>query len=213
VSNTEYDKYLRGYTVNDPPQLSLEATGIPALVRYIYALPSKGRFQTLEYHVTANMDTMLKSLELYCGGSSTQQKEEITTCCVEARRAASRKIASLHSTLSDGRLEKLKTEMAKAEDAWVTHAVTKFDTWASTIKSQTVGYIFKKHGAHSTKKAGSHNWNDALLNPVRNTVDKLFVPLRGELATDLSMEIGQELGKVLQKLIQTLSGKFSAVIQ
>jgi hypothetical protein len=78
ISNTEYDKYLRGYEASDPPRLTLDMTGIPALRNHIHALPAKGRFATLEYHLTTSWNTLLNSLELYCKVSKSQQKNQVT---------------------------------------------------------------------------------------------------------------------------------------
>lgn len=93
VSNTEYDKYLSGYRIEDPPRLSLHTTGIPALRNYIYALPAKGHFATLEHHLTTNWETLLNSLEMFCNASTTQRKGEVTGNCTQSRTVCSNKIS------------------------------------------------------------------------------------------------------------------------
>ncbi|KAF2651016.1 hypothetical protein K491DRAFT_682506 [Lophiostoma macrostomum CBS 122681] len=131
ISNTEYDKYLSGYEADDPPRLTLELTGIPALRSYIQSLPAKGRFATLEHHLTTSWDTLLTTLELYCKVSKSQQKSQITARCASARKAASSIIEKDFNGPTELELNKIRADLQNMEGHWITESIKKLEEWES----------------------------------------------------------------------------------
>jgi hypothetical protein len=78
VSNIIYMQHLSGgYTKNDPPHLSLEATEIPALRNHLFSQPSLGKFASLEHYCKTSLPTFFNTIEISCSVSKLKRKDEL----------------------------------------------------------------------------------------------------------------------------------------
>lgn len=78
VSNIIYMQHLSGgYLKSAPPQLSLEATEIPALRTHLFSQPSLGRFASLEHYCRSLLPTYLNTIEISCTVSKLKRKDEL----------------------------------------------------------------------------------------------------------------------------------------
>jgi hypothetical protein len=78
VSNVIYMEHLSdGDTKNTPPQLSLEATEIPALRTHLFSQPSLGRFASLEHYCKSLLPTFFNTIEISCSVTKLKRKEEL----------------------------------------------------------------------------------------------------------------------------------------
>lgn len=76
IDNQEHEKFLNKTKGN--PRLSYEATGVPALRRYIANFPSEGLWQTLKHHLESTWDSTFHSLEMTGTITKAQTKAQIT---------------------------------------------------------------------------------------------------------------------------------------
>lgn len=78
VSNIIYMQHLSGgYPKNAPPQLSLEATEIPALRTHLFSQPSLGRFASLEHYCKSLLPTFFNTIEISCSVTKLKRKDEL----------------------------------------------------------------------------------------------------------------------------------------
>lgn len=208
VSNTEYDKHLAGYPVDDPPQLSLDATGISELRNFIQSLPSQARFNTLESYLTWGTELALKSIECFCTDSVVKLKGDVTASITTTRSTIPGEIAGPYADFVKDRLDTVEKQLDGAENTWINFSMKKCDAWVNDIKPVTYLAILRKHGCHISKAAGTkYDWNEILLSPVRITIDKIFDKLRSEWTKELGNRVGNRLSSALRDLIQKLKGK------
>lgn len=76
IDNLEHEKFLN--KAKGAPRLSYEATGVPALRRYIASFPSEGLWQTLRHHLESTWNSTFHSLEMTGMITKTQTKAQIT---------------------------------------------------------------------------------------------------------------------------------------
>jgi hypothetical protein len=158
------------------------------------------------------MMIILQTLELYCNAPPSQQKGQVTVTCAASRTAAESKAKQYFKQFQQQKITGMKQELAKALESWIDKACQKCDTWASTINCISYGFIIKKHGCHSTKKAGEHNWNNDLLAAVRTTLDPTFIKLQNDIALRLGSEVGQILSSIIEQLGRTLLDNPAATV-
>lgn len=204
VRNEEYDKHLTGYNVSDPPRLTLEATGIPALTRFIMSLPGTGRWNVLDAHIRKDMYITFQTLELYGNSAPSQYKGEVAEICADFSKSAPDKARKFYKTFQQKQMSIVKQELAKGLDSWVLKAGNICDNWKSNINSRSYGVIIKKNGVHNSRKAGDINWNNDLLGPVRPYIDQILNKLQSEIARTLPVEIGKILSGLIENLEQKL---------
>lgn len=90
VSNVIYMEHLSGgYPKNTPPQLSLEATEIPALRTYLFSQPSLGRFASLEHYCKSLLPTFFNTIEISCSVTKLKRKEELNRTFHRSRSVCS----------------------------------------------------------------------------------------------------------------------------
>ena len=77
VSNSVYMDHVRGYDFSQPPPLSLQDTDIPRLREYLYALPSKGKFATLQHYCSGLLMGVLNTMELSCSVSKLKRQDNL----------------------------------------------------------------------------------------------------------------------------------------
>lgn len=78
VSNVIYMQHLSGgYPKSAPPQLSLEATEIPALRTHLFSQPSLGRFTSLEHYCKSLLPTFFNTIEMSYSVSKLKRKDEL----------------------------------------------------------------------------------------------------------------------------------------
>lgn len=106
VSNVIYMEHLSGgYPKKTPPQLSLEATEIPALRTHLFSQPSLGRFASLEHYCKSLLPTFFNTIEISCSVTKLKRKEELNRTFHRSRSVCSHIFApstSLTISVSQG---------------------------------------------------------------------------------------------------------------
>lgn len=208
VSNTEYDKYLSGYDIEDPPRLSLELTGIPALRNHIQSLPLKGRFNTLDYHLNTSWDNVLKTLELFCTQSKSEQKTQIVDTCAASRKAAVEYVEKHWKRLCALELSTLRVNLIQAETSWITHGLRKLDEWEKNIPNLSHAATVRHHGQYRHKKIGNQRWNTDLLRSVETSIKPIMYQLSSDFSYKLLNDVtAQGTIQIIEELKNKLQSK------
>lgn len=82
-------KHIRGFQNGQPPAMSLVDTQVPGLRAQIYALPSKGKFATLELHARIRLHTLLNVMQMSCSTTTLSRKDHLVGILEQFRVASS----------------------------------------------------------------------------------------------------------------------------
>ena len=77
ISNKAYMHHCRGYEKDDPPSMGLVETQVPSMRSLVYALPSKGKFATLEHYCGNSVHTLLSMVQMSCSTTTVARKEHL----------------------------------------------------------------------------------------------------------------------------------------
>lgn len=80
VSNRMFMRHLRGYSRNSPnnaPTMSLAATQILELCRFIYGIPLQGKIAVLEDFVACTIHALLDLVQMSCSKSTVARVDHV----------------------------------------------------------------------------------------------------------------------------------------
>ena len=107
VSNAEYQKHLRGYDAKKPPSLDIEATGIPALRRTLYAIPARGKANTLARTSKTLLPSIFGSIIGVLTKSKLERKNDVSKLIEDVLCEHSRFVEHLSADVKEAFAERV----------------------------------------------------------------------------------------------------------
>lgn len=77
VSNTIYQQHMKGFDNDNPPDLTVEATGIPDLRKHLFEIPAKRKHRALQKLGQRTLPRVLLALEMQCCKTRLERKQDI----------------------------------------------------------------------------------------------------------------------------------------
>ena len=99
VSNTIYQQHMRGYNMNKPPDLSVEATDIPRLRQYLFEIPAKRKLAALMKLCKNTIRRVLLAIEMQCSKTRLERKQDVECKVVKPFTCFQEQMASVKSQL------------------------------------------------------------------------------------------------------------------
>ncbi|UPX15327.1 uncharacterized protein EKO05_0005776 [Ascochyta rabiei] len=200
VSNIVYMQHLSGgYPKSAPPELSLEATEIPALRTHLFSQPSLGRFASLEHYCNSLLPTFFNTIEMSCSVSKIKRKEELNRTFHKSRASLKETIDDAADSFTEHTFGQVYQLIDKNEMIWINRARRKCVEWA---KLKPAGYsaVLRHNGEWSTKTIEPQNWNSSLLVSVEEHLSPVFDLIHDEGCDNLATEIAERVGDAVDKL-------------
>ncbi|KAF2765314.1 hypothetical protein EJ03DRAFT_339162 [Teratosphaeria nubilosa] len=129
VSSQVYQEHMRGYDQNKPPQLSLEATGIPALRQDLFERPAKQKMASLKLLGSKTLPRVLLAIEMQCSKSRLERKQDVEVKVVAPYNAFKKLATSLKTELKRVCEEGLDNIILQYEVDWKSEAKRHHDSW------------------------------------------------------------------------------------
>ncbi|KAK4580352.1 hypothetical protein LTR86_000555 [Recurvomyces mirabilis] len=170
VSNRQY-AMCKGALAASSPQLTVDATNIPALRNYALGLPAPALMQNLEFYIDSSFGVFLTGLELWARSEHVKSPEQLRQIVDKPKSVFEGMIASSLRDIGDqARCQITKPLAAKHESfANLAHKEVKaLQSWHwCTLKS-----FILNNGAHETSLVGPQNWNDKFMKPAVKEIIK-----------------------------------------
>ncbi|KAI7161798.1 hypothetical protein KC349_g2452, partial [Hortaea werneckii] len=77
VSNTIYQQHMKGFDNDNPPDLTVEATGIPGLRQHLFKIPAMRKHRALKKLGQQTLPRVLLALEMQCCKTRLERKQDI----------------------------------------------------------------------------------------------------------------------------------------
>ena len=77
VSNTIYQQHMKGFDNDNPPDLTVEATGIPDLRKHLFEIPAIRKHRALQKLGQRTLPRVLLALEMQCCKTRLERKQDI----------------------------------------------------------------------------------------------------------------------------------------
>ena len=90
VSNKAYMHHIRGYDQADRPAMGLADTQVPQMRSYVYAMPSKGKFATLDHFCNVSLPTLMNIMQMSCSTTTLARKDHLVAIVKKAQQASSK---------------------------------------------------------------------------------------------------------------------------
>lgn len=88
VSNMMYMKHRNGYEKSKGPTMGLTEAQILDLCAYIYALPSNGKFATLNHFCRVKVPTIMSLIKMSCSTTTLDRKKHLVGIVNEAEKVS-----------------------------------------------------------------------------------------------------------------------------
>ena len=159
VSNKEWHKYLVGYDARNPPILTPEGTGIPALRHMLFAIPADGKFNTLKRISLTLLPSYMKSIMGILTKSKLERKQDVENVITY--------ILEIRHNVVNGLVKHLRRLFAKLvikvinenKQGWEEKAEKLLDRWAK-YHAGTFSAFCRKSGLWRAKrKTTMFSWN------------------------------------------------------
>ncbi|KAF1998322.1 hypothetical protein P154DRAFT_621882 [Amniculicola lignicola CBS 123094] len=204
ISNKAYMHHIRGYELDAPPAMGLVETQVPTMRAHIYALPSIGKFGTLDYFCNNSMHMLLSVIQMSCSTSTLTRKEHLLRIVNKANHDIGKEITRLVRKYLSTEVAVLLTGMTnegQGSMGW------NFSRSARALCAKYAKYppsghraFVRNRGHYKTKKVPEANWNDEFLLPVRSSLDQSFGKLHDECEVTLKAEVAQAIKEIMASL-------------
>ncbi|KAF2020509.1 hypothetical protein BU24DRAFT_456579 [Aaosphaeria arxii CBS 175.79] len=175
VTSTEYMKHLEPYSPLEPPGVSVQRSGIPALRHFLLNLPHKsGRSLALKRHCDIRVRALLSSMALSCSGFRPMLRREllrkVVTNAVESMLMCCGRV--IKEFCSDNILE-VKDRFEIRESIWIEKAEALCDKWAKYNPAGHLAFV-RNEGHWKTSACGTANWNNSLIQIMRDDMEPVL---------------------------------------
>lgn len=196
VSNSEYMVHVNGYDEEHLPKMTVDATEIPKVRAYIYALPDTRKILAFNHHIKYLLPSLTNNLATTCSQSKLKRKEGLEKVFITAQEPIPKMIKEVFEELVDANiLAKIgRIKMPKTKNAYINAAKLKlkaYSQWTSSTQK-----VFCRHkGNWKTNKVGAHDSNAEIL-----------APLVKDIKEDLNRwdDIGDVLGRNLSEKVSAI---------
>lgn len=166
VGNEAYRKHQAGYSQAYPPNLSVEATSIPALRSHLFLAPADAKLNEMRHMVDTQIPALMKCFNLYVSKTHMARKSEIEALVTapqeDVRRVAKDTFNDFWKKVND----KIMDFMQDQEPRWTEDAAALCKQWATLPPSQQLSFL-KQNGTRNTKARGkvatTVSWNEELI--------------------------------------------------
>ncbi|CAI6316475.1 unnamed protein product [Periconia digitata] len=211
VSSTMFSAYLSGYQKSDPPQLTMEGTGILAARDHVISIPSTGQFNSLHYHCQKSLDRMMTTVEISCSSTKLSRQKALNKIINDARENLEDTVAQISKQFLANEFRSLLEIMSDNQAKWIIQAGRLCSQWAQ-LKTGSYRAFLKKGGKHGTKVVPYRNWNEDLCEVVRADLETAFDEFSEHQCKELAERITSKIVESIRILQRELDRNPATVL-
>ncbi|KAI7282052.1 hypothetical protein KC345_g3762 [Hortaea werneckii] len=156
VSNTIYQQHMKGFDNDNPPDLTVEATGIPDLRKHLFKIPAIRKHRALQKLGQRTLPRVLLALEMQCCKTRLERKQDIECKVVKPLNDFKDELHTLRALLKRNYEAAIQKTLQAHESEWYEAAKALHVRW---IKYKYAKYFaFCRHNG---------NWKDPSKNDVQ----------------------------------------------
>lgn len=207
ISNTEYQKHLKGYYYNNPPKLDVEATGIPALRRLLYAVPAHGKFNTLWRICTQRLPAIFNGIKGVLTKTKLARNLEAGAVLQSITRGCATILEESQHQLIAAFEDQIGEFVNAQEEKWSKTAEKRLDNWAQ-YKTATFSAFCRRQGTWRLPKQTKTKieWNAILNDIFAAQLGGVFENLE-EAILEIGTDTCERLEELARKIKDELEGK------
>lgn len=181
TDSVTYQKHLAGVDPDSPPSLSVAATGIPALRRFLVAMPANIQRTNFDMTCRHNLPRLIEKAKLACEKDILIRKQEVETLVTKRRDNCIRLIDEAERSISDI-LKTYGADATKARiTAWKREGASIIEKWEK-IPATSHRAFCRHHGKwHKKKSEPMTSWNGEVLRLISPGVNEIFKGLTKEI--------------------------------
>ncbi|RMX86985.1 hypothetical protein D0868_15058 [Hortaea werneckii] len=150
VSNTIYQKHMKGYDNNNPPDLTVEATDIPRLRRHLFEVPAKRKLGALLKHCKQDLPRVLLAMDMQCCKTRLERKQDIECKVIKPFKEFKIALGTLSANLKHNYETSMQVTFNKHEKGWFSEAKALHERW--------IKYKYPRYSAFCRRDG---EWKDA----------------------------------------------------
>ncbi|KAH9826396.1 hypothetical protein Tdes44962_MAKER03528 [Teratosphaeria destructans] len=162
VSSQVYQEHMRGYDQNKPPQLSLEATGIPALRQALFERPAKQKMASLKLLGSKTLPRVLLAIEMQCSKSRLERKQDVEVKVVAPCNGFQKLVTSLKTELKRACEDVLDNTILQCEAGWKSEARRHHDSWVKYKYARYAAFLRRDGVWKAPGKKEVSDWTAAI---------------------------------------------------
>ncbi|CAK1361204.1 hypothetical protein CB0940_03402 [Cercospora beticola] len=190
IGNSVYKKHQMGYKRSDPrpPTMSVAATMIPELRKYLLQLPAEGKINDIKNQVFVQFPAIIEALRLYTLRRHMDQKEVILAVVRELQLAmpgTCEQWFGLSQSATDFQKHVLGPMMSLEYD-WTTKARALVSNWERVNNTRLHLSMLQSEGNRHPRGGERISWNDQLIAIARVEMDRHFYSYMREALPELT---------------------------
>ncbi|EMC96700.1 hypothetical protein BAUCODRAFT_122676 [Baudoinia panamericana UAMH 10762] len=164
VGNHAYKKHQAGYSIEEPPTLSVEGTNIPALRRHLFLAPAEARLHETRHTVVTQIPALINCVNLYASKTHLARKGEVEKIVVSPQKAVSALIQKAYERLNQNSEDQILMPFRAHEYYWTDEARVLCKEWAKMYSTSVHLAFLKKDGIKKGRAKNSQDisWNSDL---------------------------------------------------
>ncbi|KAI9797429.1 MAG: hypothetical protein M1833_005469 [Piccolia ochrophora] len=205
VSNKDYRARINNEFDDEGERiLSVEDTGIPELRRYCRSIQADRRYVLLMKHCEHHIVDFISSMARLTSKERLVPDEGLWELAAKLESHYPEEVKKSCDRTTGNGIRVLLNAMADCDETCLSNAIQLGDTWTN-FHFKTVQAFCRKGGEFYNRKVGFHNWNQELLQPLREEIQSAFSTFDKGFQQE-----GIQLFKNLKQFLETFRTELTA---
>ncbi|KAI6827657.1 hypothetical protein KC332_g10885 [Hortaea werneckii] len=199
VSNTIYQQHMKGFDNENPPDLSVEATGIPGLRKYLFEIPARRKHGALQKLGRQTLPRVLLALEMQCCKTRLERKQDIECKVVKPLNDFKDELHTLKALLNRKYEAALQDTLHEQESKWYEAANALHTRWVK-YKYAAKYFAFCRHsGDWKDPSKKNVQWNVQIVDLFADDMMNAFTEVK-KAFNEIQAEFIHKLDRLLEEL-------------
>ncbi|RMY13686.1 hypothetical protein D0867_07381 [Hortaea werneckii] len=172
VSNTIYQKHMKGYDNNNPPDLTVEATDIPRLRRHLFEVPAKRKLGALLKHCQRDLPRVLLAMDMQCCKTRLERKQDIECKVIKPFKDFKTALGTLSANLKRNYENAILFEFH-----WLNEAKALHERWVK-YKYPRYSAFCRHDGEWKDASKKTIRWNDQIVEIFADDMQNAFAQIK-----------------------------------
>ncbi|KAI6883218.1 hypothetical protein KC360_g4643 [Hortaea werneckii] len=199
VSNTIYQQHMKGFDNDNPPDLSVEATGIPGLRKYLFEIPARRKHGALQKLGRQTLPRVLLALEMQCCKTRLERKQDIECKVVKPLKDFKDELHTLKALLNRKYEAALQDTLHEQESKWYEAANALHTRWVK-YKYAAKYFAFCRHsGDWKDPSKKNVQWNVQIVDLFADDMMNAFTEVK-KAFNEIQADFIHKLDRLLEEL-------------
>ncbi|KAI7163347.1 hypothetical protein KC316_g7694 [Hortaea werneckii] len=199
VSNTIYQQHMKGFDNDNPPDLSVEATGIPGLRKYLFEIPARRKHGALRKLGQQTLPRVLLALEMQCCKTRLERKQDIECKVVKPLNHFRDELHTLKAGLKHNYEAAMQDTLRNQESRWYEAANALHTRWIK-YKYAAKYFAFCRHsGDWKDPSKKNVQWNVQIVDLIADDMMNAFTEVK-KAFNEIQAKLIHKLDSLLEEL-------------